>query len=353
MGMFRFIFFPFSAIWGTFMYIRRSFYNKGRRITYHKPTVCVGNLCMGGSGKTPHIEYLIRLLEENHFISAVLSRGYGRKTKGFRFVDSSSSSKEVGDEPLLLCKKHTSISVAVCKNRVEGLNKIYEKLPETNVVLLDDAYQHLLLKPGISILLTDYYHIYVEDFIFPVGNLREGKSAAKDADIIIVTKSPRLIPTIEERIILNKINPLPFQKVYFSYIEFGMMTPLTPKAKEIPLEDIRSAVAVCGIANPYPFLDYVKNIFKEKQQLVFSDHHQFTEKDIQEIRHCRERSMQKNCVVITTEKDAMRLSDGKLKKEVEELPIFYIPIKVKFHQKYQEGFEEQILKYVSKDKERS
>jgi tetraacyldisaccharide 4'-kinase len=310
---------------------------------------------MGGSGKTPHIEYLIRLLEENHLIASVLSRGYGRKTKGFRFVDSLSSSKEVGDEPLLLYKKYTSIPlpVAVCKDRVEGLNKIYEKLPETNVVLLDDAYQHLLLKPGISILLTDYYHSYMQDYIFPAGNLREGKSAAKDADIIIVTKSPRVIPTIEEQIILNKINPLPHQKVYFSYIEFGKTLPLTQKAKEISFEDIRSAVAVCGIANPYPFLDYLKNSFTEKQQLVFSDHHQFTGKDIQKIYNCWDRSMQKNCAVLTTEKDAIRLLDGKLKKEVEMLPIFYVPIKVKFHRKYQEGFEEQILKYVSKNKERS
>jgi tetraacyldisaccharide 4'-kinase len=135
---------------------------------YDKPIICIGNLCMGGSGKTPHIEYLIRLLEKNHLNIVILSRGYGRKTKGFRFVTALSSSKDVGDEPLLLYKKHTSVSVAVNKNRVEGLNKIYEKLPETDVVLIVDAYQHLLVKPGLSILLTDYYHSYMQDFVVPV-----------------------------------------------------------------------------------------------------------------------------------------------------------------------------------------
>jgi tetraacyldisaccharide 4'-kinase len=353
--MYRFIFFPFSVLWGTFMYIRRNIYHKLQRVTHDKSAICVGNLCLGGSGKTPHIEYLIRLLEKHHLNIAVLSRGYGRKTKDFRFVDSLCSSQEVGDEPLLLYKKHNSISVAVCNNRIEGLKKLYEKLPETDIVLLDDAYQYLPLKPGLSILLTDYYHSYMRDFIFPVGNLREGRSAAKDADIIIITKSPKVIPTIEERIILNKINPLPHQKVYFSYIEFGEIFPLTQRGKEIQHEGvrIRSVVAVCGIANPYPFLEYVKDNFAERQQLVFSDHHRFTKEDVRKIRNCWERSMQKNCVIITTEKDAVRLVNSELKKEIERLPLFCIPIEVMFHRKHKESFEDQIIKYVDKNKKYS
>jgi tetraacyldisaccharide 4'-kinase len=259
----------------------------------------------------------------------------------------------VGDEPLLLYKKHTSASVAVCKNRIEGLNKIYEKLPETDVVLLDDAYQYMPLKPGLSILLTDYYHSYMQDFIFPVGKLREGRSATKDADIIIITKSPKTIPTIEEKMIMNKVSPLPHQKVYFSSIEFGALLPFTQKAKEMQHNNIQSVVAVCGIANPYPFLEYIKDNYAEKQQLVFSDHHRFTEKDIQKIYSCWDRSMRRNCAVVTTEKDAVRLLDSELRKEVEKLPVFYIPIEVKFHQKYQEEFEKQIQEYVSKNKKYS
>jgi tetraacyldisaccharide 4'-kinase len=319
----------------------------GRRINYEKPTICIGNLCLGGSGKTPHTEYLIRLLVENHYHVALLSRGYGRQTKGFRFVDSVSTSNEVGDEPLLMYKKHTPVAVAVCENRLEGLDEISSKLPETDVVLLDDAYQYLPLKPGLSLLLTDYYSNYVQDYVVPVGQLREGRSAAKDADIIIVTKSPKIIPRIEEKIIITNIKPLPSQKVYFSYIEFGEMTPYTQKAKEMPVHSIRSIVPVCGIANPYPFLDYLQGRFVEMQQLVFSDHHCFTTKDVQKMIKYVNRSMYKNCAIVTTEKDVVRLLDTKLKTEVEQLPIFYIPIKVKFHPKYEAEFEERILHYVS------
>jgi tetraacyldisaccharide 4'-kinase len=301
---------------------------------------------MGGSGKTPHIEYLIRLLERNHYRIAMLSLGYGRKTKGFRFVDATSSTQDVGDEPLLLYKKHRSITVCVDKNRINGLNKIFAKAPDTDLVLLDDAYQYLPLKPGLSVLLTDYYNNYISDHVVPMGKLREGRWAAKDADIIIVTKSPLVIPVLEERIIMEKINPLPHQTVYFSHIAFGEITPLTHKAKSFSVESIQSVVIVCGIANPYPFLEYVNNRFAEKQQLVFSDHHCFTVSDIQKMSKYADRSMRKNCSVITTEKDAIRLMDSKLKTEVEQLPIFYIPIEVTFHPKYKTKFEEQIHEYV-------
>lgn len=353
MSMLKFLLFPFAVFWALFMRIRRDFYDNGRRIIYKKPVICVGNLCMGGSGKTPHVEYLANLLKKNQFNVAILSRGYKRKTKGFRFADASSSSKDIGDEPLLFYKKHKDVSIAVCENRIEGLDKIMKQKPATNVFLLDDAYQYMPLRAGLSILLSDYYNRYTEDFVFPAGKLREGRSATKDADIIIITKSPKTIPTIEERMILNKIRPFPHQKVYFSYIEFGDITPLTSKAENLPKESIKSAVAVCGIANPYPFLEYVNSHFQERQQIVFSDHHHFTKKDIEKIHKFFDRSMQKNCAVITTEKDAMRLLSSEWEKEVEKLPIFYIPIETKFHPKYKEDFDEQILEYVRKNTKNS
>jgi tetraacyldisaccharide 4'-kinase len=351
--MLKFLLFPFASFWEMFMRIRRDFYDNGRRVTCEKPAICVGNLCMGGSGKTPHVEYLINLLKKNHLNVAILSRGYGRKTKGFRFIDDSSSSKDVGDEPLLFYKKHENIVVAVCKNRIEGMNKIMEKFPETDVFFLYYAYQYMPLRSGLSILLSDYYNRYVDDFVVPVGNLREGRSAAKDADIIVITKSPKIIPSMEEKIILDKIHPLPHQKVYSSYIEFEDIKPLTSKAKELPFNMIKSVIAVCGIANPYPFLEYVNSRFYEKQHLIFSDHHHFTERDIEKIRKYFNRSVQKNCAVITTEKDAMRLLDSEFEKEIEALPIFYVPIVVKFHRKYREEFEERILQYVRKNTKHS
>ena len=347
--MLKFVFYPFAAIWSLFMHFRRSFYDNGRRITHEKPVICVGNLCMGGSGKTPHTEYLIRLLSQNQKKVAVLSRGYGRKTKGLLFADATSGSKDVGDEPLLMYKKHPSIPVVVTKNRIEGLEAIFAKYPQTDVVVLDDAYQYMPLKPGLSILLTDYYHNYMQDYVVPMGRLREGRPAAKDADIIIITKSPKVIPTIEERLFLEKIKPLPHQSVYFSYIEFGEMMPLTEEANRLQADNIRSAVAVCGIANPYPFLEYIDKHFSEVQKLVFSDHYRFTNNDIQKMKKLVERSMKKNCAVITTEKDAMRLIGSEFKEDIEKIPVFYIPIEVKFHQKYQEKFDRQIRDYVSKN----
>ena len=342
--MLRLILFPFSVLWSLFMYIRRWFYNCGRRLTYEKPVICVGNLCMGGSGKTPHTEYLIRLLSQKRV--AVLSRGYGRKTKGLLFADATSDSKDVGDEPLLMYKKHPSIPVVVSKNRIEGLHAIFARAPQTDVVILDDAYQYLPLKPGLSILLTDYYNNYTDDYVVPSGRLREGHSAAKDADIIIITKSPKIIPTVEEKLFLERINPLPHQTVYFSYIEFQGMQALTKEAKKLAPDSIRSAIAVCGIANPYPFLEYVDNCSLEVQRLVFPDHYRFTSADIQRMKTLVEKSMKKNCAVITTEKDAMRLMGSELKEDIETIPVFYIPIEVKFHQKYQEKFDRQIQDYV-------
>jgi tetraacyldisaccharide 4'-kinase len=349
--MIKFIFFPFALFWAVFMRIRRNFYKNGRKTAFEKSVISVGNLCMGGSGKTPHVEYLINLLKKNHFHTAILSRGYKRKTKGFRLVDDSSSSKDVGDEPLLFYKKHKDVSIAVCKNRIEGVNKIMEIVPETNVIILDDAYQYMPLQAGLSILLSDYYKQYTDDYVVPVGHLREGRSAAKDADIIIITKSPKIIPSMEEKIILDKITPLPHQKVYFSYIDYSDIIPLNLEAEKVPINDIKSAVAVCGIANPYPFLEYIDKNFQEKQHIVFSDHHLFTARDIERIRKYFYRSMQKNCAVITTKKDAMRLMDSEWKKEIEDLPIFYLPIEVKFHHKYKDEFEEQILEYVRKSTE--
>ena len=344
--MFKFLLFPLAVFWAIFMQFRRNFYNNGRRVVYKKPTICVGNLCMGGSGKTPHVEYLVHLLKKHNFNVAILSRGYKRKTKGFRLADSTSTSKDVGDEPLLFYKKHEDIPIAVCKNRIEGIDKVMDIFPQTDIFLLDDAYQYLPLRPGLSILLSDYYKNYMNDFVVPVGRLREGVSAAKDADIIIITKSPKTMPTMEERMILNKINPLPHQKVYFSYIEFGTLTAFTQMAKNLPLDSVKSAVAVCGIANPYPFLEHVNRCFWEKQQLVFSDHHRFTKEDIEKIHKYFSRSVQKNCAVITTEKDAMRLLDSEFKKDIESLPIFYLPIEVKFHHNYKNKFEKQILEYM-------
>ncbi|MCL2130864.1 MAG: tetraacyldisaccharide 4'-kinase [Lentimicrobiaceae bacterium] len=344
--MFRFLLFPISAVWASVMHFRRKFYANGRRIEPKIPTVCVGNLCMGGSGKTPHVDYLLNLLQSQNK-TAVLSRGYGRKTKGFLFADSQSTAQDVGDEPLLLYRKNPETIVAVCENRVEGLRKITEKIPDIDVVILDDAYQYLKLKYGLSILLTDYYASYPIDYVFPVGKLRESRSAAKDADMIVVAKSPKVMPDMDKHLFLNKIRPLPHQKVYFSYIEYGELQPLTASAQTLDIETVRSVVTVSGIANPYLFLDYVNHKYREKEHIRFSDHHVFKKSDIDKMLVLYNRIIMRNRAIITTEKDAMRLMTSELWQQIAHLPIFSIPIEVKFHEKYRKDFENQITKYVS------
>lgn len=344
--MFRFLLFPVSAIWSLFMQLRRRFFANGRRMESKIPTICVGNLCMGGSGKTPHVEYLIHLLQYQ-YKTAVLSRGYGRQTKGFLFAKTNSTCQDIGDEPLLLYKKNSGAAVAVCENRVEGLRKMSEKMPDIEVVILDDAYQYLKLKCGLSIILTDYYLTYPHDNVFPVGKLRESPSAAAEADIIIITKSPKVISQLDERLFLDKIKPLPHQKVYFSFIEYGELQPLTAAAQTIPPNSIYSVVTVSGIANPYLFLEHINGKYREKQHLIFSDHHVFKKKDVENMINAYNRAIMRNRVVITTEKDAMRLMTSDFWQQIVHLPIFSIPIEVKFHERYRNNFNTQILKYVS------
>ena len=302
---------------------------------------------MGGSGKTPHVEYLINLLQYQ-YKTAVLSRGYGRKTKGFLFASSYATSQDIGDEPLQLYKKNSGAAVAVCEDRVEGLRRISEKMPDIDVVILDDAYQYLKLKCGLSIILTDYYLTYPRDYVFPVGNLRENPSAAADADIIIVTKSPKIISKIDEQLLLDKIKPLPHQKVYFSSIEYGELQPLTAAAAAISIDNIHSVVTMSGIANPYLFLEYINRKYKEKQHLIFSDHHVFKKNDIENMVNSYNRAIMRSRVIITTEKDAMRLMTSDFWQFIVHLPIFTLPIEVKFHEKYRKDFDNQVKNYLGK-----
>jgi tetraacyldisaccharide 4'-kinase len=301
---------------------------------------------MGGSGKTPHIIYLYRLLEK-YVNMATLSRGYGRKTKGCKIAQHSDTVSQIGDEPMIFLKNLPKATVAVAKNRLKAIKQIIDLQSDMDVVLLDDAYQYLKLKPGLSILLTDYYHSYHKDFVFPVGHLREPRVAAKDADIIIVTKSPKVLLPMDREYIMQKIKPLPHQKVYFSYISFCNLCPLTTLAENICVETLSSVVAVAGIANPYPFVTHIKNNYSEVQTCLYADHHIFQISNVKRWRFLLERSLSKNKAIIVTEKDAMRLLEPDIVHFIEDLPIFYLPIEIKFHQSDEELFNNQILNYVA------
>jgi tetraacyldisaccharide 4'-kinase len=305
----------------------------------------VGNLNLGGTGKTPQTEYLINLLKDTYRV-ATLSRGYGRKTKGFKLADASCTYEDLGDEPLQYFTKHPDIQVAVDKNRSEGIaHLLWEQGVE--VVLLDDAFQHRSIRPGLNILLTEYQHLYCNDFLFPAGTLRDVKSAAKRAQIIVVSKSPKHLDEEEKQQIIGKLKPTEEQKVFFSYLEYNDLQPLNEKAKTVSIENADTVLAFCGIANPKPFVEELKNRYKTIDFLSFTDHHPYTENDIKTILKRFDNLGGEKKIIVTTEKDAARLTNSPYLCLFETAPLYALPVSVRFHE--EEKFNEEILSYVRKN----
>lgn len=321
------------------------------------PTISVGNLSVGGTGKTPHIEYLIHLLKPEFYI-ATLSRGYGRKTKGFVLADTQSTAKDIGDEPLQFKKKHSGLRVSVDEQRVRGIKNLLKEFPSLQAILLDDAFQHRAVKPGLCIVLTDFSKLYLNDNLVPTGSLREFKSGIQRADIIIVTKCPEILLPIERKRLLNEIKPLPHQQVYFSYIKYGDFIPVTGEgipllAKEFYFERNFSMALLTGIANTKPLEYYLKDKVKNIIPIKYNDHHHFTNTDIETIRKKFNNIASANKIILTTEKDAMRLKSAEYAEAIKHLPVFYIPIEIEFHNKDKNEFNEQILHYVRANQKHS
>ena len=342
---------PISWLYAIVLNIRHWLYDFGilKSKSFSVPTICIGNLALGGTGKTPHTEYLIRFLKDKANI-AVLSRGYGRKSKGFVLADENTTYEQIGDEPLLYHLKFNDITVAVDENRPDGVERLMrlEKTPE--VILLDDAYQHRKIKPGLNILLTEYFNIYKNDALVPAGHLRDVKSAAKRADIIIVTKSPRVLLPYDKRDVINLINAKPYQKVFFTYIDFQPLKPINQTAKDTNLPDMKSVYLFCGIANPYPLEDHLKRKYNTLITNYYDDHHDFTNSDIDVILDGYDRVIGKNKIIVTTEKDLMRLTNSSLINRFDNVPLFTIPIEVRFNdEKEEETFKYLILNYVGKN----
>lgn len=340
---------PFSLLYGIITFMRNLLYDQGifKSTSFNSPkTIIVGNLSLGGTGKTPHIEYLIELLQGS-FSIATLSRGYKRKTKGFIIASDKSSSSDIGDEPLQFFKKFKSIIVSVCEDRVYGILQLINKYPKTNIVLLDDAFQHRAIKAGLNILITEYNNLYVDDYVIPSGRLREWKSGSKRADIIIVSKTPQTISKNEQISIKNKLSPLSHQSVFFTKIIYGELLPFTSSAKKtVNLSQKFSILAFAGIANPKPFSDKLKTQFASVTTIKFGDHHDYTINDIKKIQDSFDKINNENKIIITTEKDIMRLSLTEIFNEVQDIPIFYIPIEVKFHGDSSEEFNKKVIDYV-------
>jgi len=347
MKFFRFLLFPVALLYGAVMYLRNKCYDWGifKSEQFRIPTISVGNLSMGGTGKTPHVEYLIRLLKSD-FNVAVLSRGYKRKTHGFILAGEESTSYHIGDEPLQISKKFRNVTVAVDEKRANGIKEILRRFEETQVVLLDDAFQHRAVKPGLSILLTDFHQLYSDDFIFPTGTLREFRCAAKRADIIIVTKTFNVLSPITVRRIQGLLKPAQNQQLFFSYISYGELKPLPGLTISPPEGHINAALLFAGVANIYPLHEHLMKNTNHLEEIEFDDHHRYTKKDFQKIKETFDGMFMKNKIIITTEKDAMRIAIPRIPSALAGLPIFYIPIEVKIHKEFRKSFNDQIKNYV-------
>ena len=339
----RILLLPISLLYHIVLSIRHKLYDWHilRSTQFEKPVICVGNLNLGGTGKTPHTEYLIKLLKSNYRV-ATLSRGYGRKTRGFKMAEPTSTYEDLGDEPLQYYKKFPGIQVAVDEDRVEGAHLLWEQGVE--VVLLDDAFQHRSIKAGLNILLTEYQHLYCDDFLFPAGNLRDVRSAAKRADIIVVSKLPEALAIEEQRAIIDKLKPTERQQVYFSHLDYAPLQPLNETAKTVTAENSDSVLAFCGIADPEPFKTALEKLYKNVVVLPFADHHAYTENDIKAILKCFENLTGEKKIIVTTEKDAARLTNSPYLCEFDGAQLYDLPVNVRFHE--EEKFNEEILRYV-------
>jgi tetraacyldisaccharide 4'-kinase len=309
------------------------------------PVISVGNISFGGTGKTPHIEYLIRLMD-GPILTATLSRGYGRDSKGFVLASRRSNVKYVGDEPLQFVKKFQNLKVAVDENRVRGIRKLMEKFPGLGLILLDDAFQHRYVKPGLSILLTDYHHLYPEDHVVPSGRLREFRSGAKRADVIIVTKTPKIFSPITRRRIMEDIRPQPLQQLFFSFITYGNYVPVNEDQDLAILQKLSNILLFTGIANDYPLQEEVGRKCSNLTIMKFPDHHQYQLKDLENIRSRFEDLPSRKKIILTTEKDLMRLKISEFSNLLKNLPLFYLPIEINFHEKDKQIFDKLITDYV-------
>lgn len=337
---------PFALLYGIGVGLRNIFYSTGllKANVFSLPVINVGNLSVGGSGKTPHVEYLIRLLKPYLNVST-LSRGYKRKTKGFLLVNPRNNAAQVGDEPLMFKRKNPDVVVAVSESRTIGIPMIVQKYPDTQVVLLDDAFQHRSVKPGLNILITEFGNPFFNDYLLPVGRLREGKSAAERADVVIVSKSPDSVTESEMNDFFKKWTPYEHQKVYFSYYNYANPYFLYNGTQRIQLKEDLSIVLLCAIANTDYLLDYLEPRVKDYKLFQFEDHHEFTDRDIGQLKSYFETLKSDKKVIITTEKDAMRLDLHRNYILEHKLPIFVLPIEVKFIEKEDE-FQSLIKQYL-------
>lgn len=348
MKKFRLLLLPFSFVYGLGVMARNLAFDLGimKSREFELPVISVGNLSVGGSGKSPMTEYLIRLLKHKYKV-ATLSRGYGRKSKGFRFVELTSSSSDSGDEPLQFKRKFNDITIAVCENRVDGIKRL-EK--DHQLIILDDAFQHRSVRPGLSLLLFDYNEIFKFKILLPAGNLREPVWEMDRADFIVVTKTPPVLDLSDRKHILENLNLRSQQHIFFSYLKYGNLIPLNSEMEVRALLSIKvnaQVILLTGIANPAPLLYELGGYTQHITHQNYPDHHNFSQKNISKLVSSFNRLSGEDKLIITTEKDAQRLCSKEIKELLDSLPVYYLPVEAEIHEPEKAQFNELIEKYAA------
>jgi tetraacyldisaccharide 4'-kinase len=317
-----------------------------RSASFDLPVICIGNLSVGGTGKSPMVEYLVKILYERYKV-ATLSRGYTRKTKGFYIADENTTTPDIGDEPMQFYRKFRDITVAVDEDRVMGIPKILNDRPETEIIILDDAFQHRQVAAGLNILLTACNNLYTKDFLLPAGSLRDEKKSSRRADIIIVTKCNKNLSLQQRQNIMEELNPGNTQKVFFTTVKYG--TPYSlfqDESRELNNDD--SVLLITGIADPKLIETLLDSKVHLKKTLRFKDHHLYNENDIKKIKEEFSKLNSSQKIILTTEKDATRLSS--FKNHLKDLPVFVLPMAHQFLFDEEMSFQREVSRYVEEAK---
>jgi tetraacyldisaccharide 4'-kinase len=325
---FRILLFPFALLYGIVLKVRNYMYDREilKSTKFNLPIINVGNLSVGGTGKSPMVDYLVGMLKSEYKVGTI-SRGYKRRTRGYLLAANDTTAVEIGDEPMQFHLRHPEIAVAVGEERIVAVPQLLYDRPETQAIILDDAFQHRAITPGFNILLTDCNNLYTRDFYLPTGDLRDNVSSARRAHIIIVTKCDPALTEKDRDAMVKEIDPLPGQHVFFTCISYGRLYHIIHQS---PRELFRNAevLLVCGIANPTPLTAYIEEHTSSYDAMFFSDHHIFSFDDLKEIKTRFDTIDVQDKLIITTEKDAVRLV--KYRQELRDLPFYVLPISVSF-----------------------
>ncbi|HEY9551304.1 MAG TPA: tetraacyldisaccharide 4'-kinase [Prevotella sp.] len=347
---------PLSWLYGLAVGLRNHLFEMGilKERSFSIPVIAVGNITVGGSGKTPHVEYLVRLLKDAMHV-AVLSRGYKRKSSGYVLAHAQTPMPMIGDEPYQMKRKFPEIHVAVDKKRTRGINRLTTDEPtkDVDVILLDDAFQHRYVKPGINILLVDYHRLIVYDKLLPAGRLREPLNGKNRADMVIVTKCPKDLTPMEFRVLTKSMDLYPYQSLFFTTLRYGALQPLFGGAeRELKSIARHHVLLLTGIASPRQLAEDLKPLDASLTLMSFGDHHHYTAADIMHINEVYERLPEPK-VLVTTEKDAARLYDAEGLSAAVKADIYALPVSIEFMLGQQNNFNSKIISYVQKNSRNS